>query len=81
MTADSKYRLGGLAISKDLAHMSVIGRKGGLKISQNKAHMSEIGRKGAAIKKAIRETNKLREEVNQEFEESMARLEKNGDKD
>lgn len=38
--------IGGLAISKNRAHMSAIGRLGGKAVSANLAHMATIGRKG-----------------------------------
>lgn len=39
-------RKGGLAVSRDRAHMAQIGRKGGEKVSQDREHMSRIGKKG-----------------------------------
>lgn len=40
-------RQGGLAISKNKAHMAEIGRKGGLSVSKDRAHMSRIGKLSA----------------------------------
>lgn len=39
-------RKGGVAVSRDRAHMAVIGRKGGVAVSKNREHMAVIGRKG-----------------------------------
>ena len=39
-------RTGGLAVSRDRAHMAEIGRKGGEKVSQDREHMARIGKKG-----------------------------------
>lgn len=50
-------RLGGLAVSRDHAHMVEIGRKGGQKVSADRAHMSEIGRCGGARARVAKESN------------------------
>lgn len=39
-------RKGGLAVSKNRAHMAAIGKKGGLECSKDRAFMAKIGRKG-----------------------------------
>ncbi len=41
-------RKGGIATSRNKAHMSRIGKIGGTKVSQDKAHMSRIGRIGGS---------------------------------
>lgn len=43
-------RNGGLKVSKDRQHMSVIGRKGGGKLAQDRQYMADIGRKGGNAK-------------------------------
>jgi hypothetical protein len=49
-------RKGGLAVSRDLQHMSQIGSIGGRAVSQDRQHMAEIGRLGAAARvKKMRE--------------------------
>lgn len=42
-------RKGGLAVSRDRAHMAEIGRKGGQAVSKDREHMAELGRKGGAV--------------------------------
>lgn len=46
MTREEAGRKGGIAVSRDRAHMAAIGRKGGESVSQNREHMSTIGHKG-----------------------------------
>lgn len=44
--AKEVQRKGGLAVSRDRAHMAEIGRKGGTKLSKDRAHMAKIGKLG-----------------------------------
>lgn len=39
-------RKGGMAVSRNKAHMAAIGSRGGEAVSKNRGHMSAIGRKG-----------------------------------
>jgi general stress protein YciG len=47
-TRQEVARKGGLAVSRNRAHMAEIGRKGGQSVSKNREHMAKIGRKGGA---------------------------------
>jgi len=47
-------RKGGLAVSKDKAHMSALGKKGGAVTSANRAHMARIGKMGGEAAHANR---------------------------
>jgi general stress protein YciG len=47
-TRQEVARKGGLAVSRNRAHMAEIGRKGGQSVSRNREHMAKIGRKGGA---------------------------------
>jgi general stress protein YciG len=45
-------RKGGLAVSKNRAHMALIGKKGGQTISRDREHMARIGKKGGQSSRA-----------------------------
>jgi general stress protein YciG len=55
-TRQEVARKGGLAVSRNRAHMSSIGRKGGQSVSQNRDHMAEIGRRGGEASRSQRVT-------------------------
>jgi uncharacterized protein len=54
-TRQEVARKGGLAVSRNRAHMAEIGRKGGQSVSKNREHMAQIGRKGGAASRGHRE--------------------------
>jgi len=45
-------RKGGLAVSRNRAHMAHIGKKGGQTISRDREHMAKIGKKGGQSSRA-----------------------------
>jgi general stress protein YciG len=53
-TRQEVARKGGLAVSRNRAHMAEIGRKGGQSVSKNREHMAQIGRKGGAASRGHR---------------------------
>ena len=53
-TRQEVARKGGLAVSRNKAHMAEIGRKGGQSVSRNREHMAQIGRKGGAASRGHR---------------------------
>jgi general stress protein YciG len=55
-TRQEVARKGGIAVSKNRAHMAEIGRKGGQSVSKNREHMAQIGRKGGAASRGQRKT-------------------------
>jgi hypothetical protein len=68
-------RLGGLALSRNRAHMSALGKIGGKVVSADRAHMARIGKLGAlglAQARAARKEGQAYEETRKEEKKRCA---------